>query len=737
MRARSGDEKFRFARLLGFDFLRDRSGRWWLVEVNDVPANLQGADRLATGAFGAPRILERIAAELSGGSDGGAVVLLRPSETFDGLPRGANVDEDCQELQRLVQRLGRNCFVVAPSELDAADGLKLRDGTSIATVFRRTRLRPDCAPSFCTINPALTSYICRDKLLAPSALHYSMVASVPTVLAESRSLLSASESGLWILKPRFGSGSKNIRRICDRDIVRGEHSVGHVLQPWLEPSTVAIGPQNYYFDVRIISFDGEIVGGYARCAAAPAGGIAKGLPIEWLTTTGQRLPIRLGQTRNSDAAVYIDDSDKVLLSNAVLEFTRNIETAVHSFLPLGATTSVETNARLQEGNSAVLYVGGASELQSLTAMNAAVAITSEYLPKVGVCDIDAVDGDWNGLVESSGWELMPQLLAGGEHFLGSGVIAESIRSGEVSRALSGSIGEVAKCRDATACVKLLPGCEHEAEVWGVAASADGSIRASCSADGSICISTSKTVRRYRIGQRWINAISLSPCGQLLAFGTSEPAGYFAPLVEGAITNLSKVTGDTRWVNGVLALSNKILITCASNGRLALWETGGKLLTTFNRKSRGQVLGLLPSRRAGNFYAWSSDGVVSVHSDSDLTCVMEWSAPTNRYVTVATELPLNGKLEYFAMDVRGKLYSSFASESILDVKQRVWALCPGAQDRGLRLLTIHGDLAHVEFIAGVQNYVTRKFSTSSPTVCRALSNGEMLIGLANGKVMTCQ
>lgn len=735
MAGQTAKSNLRFARLLGFDFLRDRNGHWWLIEVNDVPANLCGADKLATDAFGTSRILIRVANELASAPSDGAVVILRPSKTCDKYLGDANADEDCQELWRLVRNLGRECVLATPSQLDTIDGLRLRDGTGIAAAFRRTRLRPDCAPISCTINPALTSYVCRDKLLAPSALCNSQLPSVPTVPAGHDFQLPRSETGFLICKPRFGSGSRGIHRIRHDDISRDALSVGHVLQPWIEPDTVKIDGRPYYFDVRVLVFDGEVLGAYARTAAAPVGGIAKGLALEWLTTTGRRLPIQLATSLFSQSAVVIDDFERTLLCNVAKEFTQNIEEAVEYFQRSEAHGFYEEDVHPLHNDRAVLYVG-ASDTQSLTSSIAAVGVASEYLPSTGICDIEAVSGDWDELVESSGWELMPQLIAGGEQFLGSRVIDEAIRSGEVSRAVLRSNTAAWECTDSTSHIELLSHGEHEAEVWGVTASSDGSVRASCSADGSVCVFTSKGVRRYRIGPRWINAVSLSPCGRLLAFGTSEPATYLASLEDSAICHVTKLTGNVRWVNGVLALSEDRVITCSSDGRLTRWGTNGTLLTAADRKSRGHVLGMLPSRETSRFYVWSSDGVISVHSDSDLVLIKEWCAPTKRYVTTATELSINGKLEYFAVDVRGKLFTTLSSTPIYDAEERVWAICPDEQTQALTLLTVRGVMIQVRLNESGQISAKKTILTSLPTACRSLSNGQIFIGFSCGKVTVC-
>lgn len=732
----AGGKGFRFARLLGFDFLRDSSGGWWLVEVNDVPADLCAADRLASGVFGTSRIIGSLAQELAGAPSEGTVALLRPPAVLGGDPLCEDFDEDFLALKQAVNCLGRDCDVVTPNQLDTTNGIRLSDGRSISAAFRRTRLRPDCAPNLCTINPTLTSFVCRDKLLAPSVLGSARLSSVPTVLAETHSRLPESESGLWILKPRFGSGSRGVRRGLYADVLGAGKAAGYVLQPWIKPSTVAFGDRVYYFDVRIVALDGEVLGGYARCAAGPVDGVAKGLPLEWLTTTGRRLPIQISTSGIIESAVFIDYSERDLLCDAVRQFARSIETAVECFLkPEGDNFSKKTDSP-RHFERAVLYVGGATDSRNMVSCADAVNVTAKCLPRAGICDIDAVTGDWESLTEASGWDLMPQLFAGREHFLGSRVIDEAIRSGEVSRALLQRSANAWGCVDATSCVELVSSSKHEAEVWGVSTSLDGSIRASCSADGSVCVYTNTKVRRYRIGSRWINAVSLSPCGALLAFGTSEPAGYCARILDGAISSVVKLIGNARWVNGALALNDHQIVTCASDGTLALWGASGTFLAATQRQSRGHVLGMLASQEAGRFYVWSSDGVISVHCDRDLATLTAWRAPTQRYVTAATQLVLNGKTEYFAVDAQGKLFGTLASEVICDVGARVWALCPDEATEGLRLFTVCGDLVRVRQPRGDRAVTETVVTAATPTACRQLPSGRVLLGLSSGEVMEC-
>lgn len=726
---------FNYARLIGFDFIKDINGTFWLVEVNDTPSYLLGSKKLMDGhnsqklAYPYEYAVDKISSVLAGTKNDGVAVILRPQNN--------HVDEeefhcDSDYIMKKVKLLGRECIVASPSDLDPFDGLMLRDGRKIASVYRRTHIRADCAPSLSTINPAVSGYICKDKLATHKLFSDAVfIKPINTSLTPNFDELHLKTEYL-IRKPRFGSASNNVFRFARDQIDRNSTDDGNVWQPWIEPDIVYMNGKGYYYDIRVISFDGEIVGAYARCAVAPVGGIAKNTALEWLTTTGRKLPLCLNYQPDSNFIIGLTEDELSLIKNSIINFSDLLEDKITSY-------SIESINNFfcispEERAHPILYISESEHLNQVTLSNETIKAVEALNPNPLIYNVNSIAGDWDELASISGWDLMPQLFVGSEYFVGSRVIKEAVQSGEVHRALMNKHKPFFITEDIGKFI-LLPDKEHGGDVWAISSTPAGEVQVSAAADGTIRIVNNHQVTLYKISTSWINSISISPNGQHVAVGTSKAEVFYFSLRQGGINNIKKLMGHPRWVNGVIAFDNQRVISASSDGTISLWTNGEFEFSKFRSCFGGHILGMHRCSSVDFVLIWSSDGLISLIDSKNLHTLREWRPNTKYYVTCACEALIQNELGFYAIDIKGNLYSSTVSHAVLNINERVWGMTSNNFSQEILLVTINGSV--IRWRGGDEISIVKNFDKDSPTACYHITHrNKLLVGFSSGKIELC-
>lgn len=96
-----------------------------------------------------------------------------------------------------------------------------------------------------------------------------------------------------VVKPRFGSGSRDVvrMRLEDGDFAPRDEDV--VLEEWIDSHTVDENGRPHRYDLRVIVVDGSAVAVVGRMAAAPASTAGGDGLLSWLTTTGRVVPVSI------------------------------------------------------------------------------------------------------------------------------------------------------------------------------------------------------------------------------------------------------------------------------------------------------------------------------------------------------------------------------------------------------------------------------------------------------------
>ncbi|HDL7423651.1 TPA: hypothetical protein PXN54_002376 [Yersinia enterocolitica] len=735
------NQVFNYARLIGFDFIKDINGTFWLVEVNDTPSYLLDSKKIMDGLNSQTLVypyeyaVDKIASVLAGTKNDGVAVILRPQNHHADEDEDEDEDEfhcDSDYIIKKVKSLGRECIVASPGDLDPFDGLMLHDGRKIASVYRRTHLRADCAPSLSTINPAVSGYICKDKFITHNLFSDAIfIKPIKTSLTPVFDELYLKTEYL-IRKPRFGSASNNVFRFARDQIEGSPPDDGNVWQPWIEPDIVYMNGKGYYYDIRVISFDGELVGAYARCAVAPVGGIAKNTTLEWLTTTGRKLPICLNYHPDSNSIIGLTEEELLLIKNSIINFSVLLENKITSY----STESINNFFCIspEERTHPILYVSEPDHLNQAVLSNEIIKTVAILNPKPLIYNINSIAGDWDELASISGWDLMPQLFVGNEYFVGSRVIKEAVQSGEVHRALmqkhkpffiTENIGKFI----------LLPDKEHEGDVWAISSTPAGEVQVSAAADGTIRIVNNHQVTLYKIDTSWINSISISPNGQHVAVGTSKAEVFYFSLSQGGIKNIKKLIGHPRWVNGVIAFDNQRVLSASSDGTISLWTNGGFEFSRFRKCFGGHILGMRRGSSVDSVLIWSSDGLISLIDSKNLLALREWRPNTKYYVTSACEALIQNRLGFYAIDIKGNLYSSTVSHTVLNINERVWGMISNNFLQEILFVTINGSI--IKWRGGSEIYIVKNFGNDSPTSCYHITHrNKLLVGFSSGKIELC-
>lgn len=309
--------------LAGVDLLRDRDGRWRVIEVNSQPAGLAAVAALdAPGGSPSGRhdALAALAALLIRHASNERIGLVLPDAfTVDGpidgpvrFERDATGWVDDLRVDRVLRDFERLAFALAlagalPVTGDVRHFHATRDavrvgGAAVGALFcRDSRFPPHATACFC-VNDRRQRTLCGDKQrthdLVRGALGDAMIPTYPLHAdADTLAFLEAAATrDDWIIvKPRQGSASIDVRRLrapealrCAMEAVPGTT----ICQPWIAPATVRHDGHAYHHDLRVFVVGGVAVGGVARRAAAPPAGATADSPLAWLTTTGPLIPLR-------------------------------------------------------------------------------------------------------------------------------------------------------------------------------------------------------------------------------------------------------------------------------------------------------------------------------------------------------------------------------------------------------------------------------------------------------------
>lgn len=334
----------------GVDLIRESSGSWRVLEVNDHPIGLLRADALAnalgSNAFGGGGIVQ-LANLLVRGAGAGAVCLLLP-ECFrlqsgcgvvEAVARAADNELDDARIESTLRefnaiactvRTARQCFVCDELAFTHRHGrVFINGGSEVGSIYLRSSAFPHDATNCAIVNDIRSRLVCGDKLLSSQILSACLGENGPPetlpFVARADILESLRAWGArhqWVIvKPRWGSASMGVERlpleeVCDHFESRIGETHNAVVQPWLAPDVLPSARGMFCYDVRIFVVDGKPAGGFARRAAAPNAGVAAQTKLAWLTTTGPQLPIRKhvpdGQTVSVESiSLSQEELDKV------------------------------------------------------------------------------------------------------------------------------------------------------------------------------------------------------------------------------------------------------------------------------------------------------------------------------------------------------------------------------------------------------------------------------------------
>ncbi|MDW9970419.1 hypothetical protein GOB98_10510 [Sinorhizobium meliloti] len=506
-----------------------------------------------------------------------------------------------------------------------------------------------------------------------------------------------------------------------------------VVQPWIEPGTVIIAGNERYYDVRLFVLDGEIIGAFARCSVAPRGGVGAGTELEWLTTLGSISPIATGTDGCAEGHVALSNVEAALLHQLAWQVASRLDVAAAELAQEGGSRMVAGASRPARRVLPVMFVAPSITEQADEPSMIALTTATQHDDPIAVVDVGSDPAEWESLRLFTGWPLMPQVLVGGESFLGCHVIGEAITSGELNRAarppvqdhfssIELPISSVAQDYEAPS---------HRAEVWGGSTTSKGIIRATAAADGTIRIVHGDESRLFKITSNWINSISLSQCGQVVVCGTSNAEAFVIEFRHLLPVRLSQLQGHRRWVNGVRALDRRTMATVSSDGHIVLWRDN-KAVAQSRHSACGHILGMRLGRDQ-TIITWSSNGSVARWRGEDLSLVSIWTAPTARYVTVATEATISAHCCLIAVDDEGTVYSSMGEEPLFKGDARSWVLVAIDAIGAIVLATITGAVfvwRHSQPSRPLQ--ILRTASKATPTFAELIEGtSSILMGFSDG------
>jgi hypothetical protein len=325
----------RHLHLAGVDVLLDAASTAHLIEVNDRPLFGDSVAGDADGADPPPCQmaidLVRHARTIGAGAvgivlpdafrvDGTGAVHTVPGPEWVVADDSAYVDD--RRIGNVIFDLNMFCSSVVRHGLPALvmDTLVLDDPSLVgpvpadrSVVWNRTTLP---AMAFArSVNDPAAAALCVDKLTS-----FRSWADLDEVIPTWRlgEVPMESASGRWVVKPRFGSGSRGLMRVEDLTATAGSGE-DYIAQPWVEAATVVHNDRPYRFDLRVYVVGGTATTVLLRRCAAPVSHKFDDSPLSWLTTSG---PMHLAIGDAEVEAPHVAGSGSAIMPERQLDSAR-------------------------------------------------------------------------------------------------------------------------------------------------------------------------------------------------------------------------------------------------------------------------------------------------------------------------------------------------------------------------------------------------------------------------------
>jgi len=127
--------------------------------------------------------------------------------------------------------------------------------------------------------------------------------------------------------------------------------------------------------------------------------------------------------------------------------------------------------------------------------------------------------------------------------------------------------------------------------------------------------------------------------------------------------------------------------------------------------------------------------LSLIDSKNLHTLREWRPNTKYYVTCACEALIQNELGFYAIDIKGNLYSSTVSHAVLNINERVWGMTSNNFSQEILLVTINGSV--IRWRGGDEISIVKNFDKDSPTACYHITHrNKLLVGFSSGKIELC-
>ncbi len=316
--------------LLGLDYILTPEQNWVFLEANDHSNGLKIANSFSDSgqcSLGISNPLSNLWSHIKNCANGDLVVALLP-DRFVGngfitkssiqnskhLLTQENINIDTiEELEWYIENLklqGVNAVLQTASSLHTdIDGLITSTEEVVGFILRRAMRMPRNSYFTPSLNDIRSRIICLDKLYLYAKIKQckinkqvlipeTAVSSEKSVLNNYLASLQARSINYIILKKRYGSQSEDITRIQENstDFYENMMSISGctpdlLFQDFIDSDKIVMSGGHFSFDVRVFTFNGELIGGYIRKAAAPTKQPFIDSPLSWLTTFGTLHPI--------------------------------------------------------------------------------------------------------------------------------------------------------------------------------------------------------------------------------------------------------------------------------------------------------------------------------------------------------------------------------------------------------------------------------------------------------------
>lgn len=334
----------RHLHLAAVDIIIDSDNRWHLIEINDQPGGLAAADALpfSAGLSSSEKPLS-VAAEEMVAMAGSRCICLLLSDRFDlsgsnrsgALHPTASVDpaglETIGELNRLAFAIRQKGGVYLFATQDDFSSGRLSD-IAFGVIFRRAGY--PClpkSPPYAVINNYAVREICLSKKNTYDVLRNATVKDrlIPTFFGGSYDDFGRfmaryvdRRTKYIVLKADRGARSKHvfllpIERAYRSDCLKRLVCVGRLLmQPYIVPKLLkGPGGHGYVADIRLFLWNGRVIGGLVRRAAAAVTVFGLAHRASWLPTTGSIVGLsEASETRYVDE--HLLDEMKTSLAEA-------------------------------------------------------------------------------------------------------------------------------------------------------------------------------------------------------------------------------------------------------------------------------------------------------------------------------------------------------------------------------------------------------------------------------------